>query len=387
MKPFGNRCKTASKWKRRRVTVNILAEEPNATPPPEPLSPRDNSVLFGHELAVNTLFEGWHSGKLHHAWLLSGPRGIGKATLAYQFARFVLAGGPTEGGEGGPLSISPDHPVFRRVASGGHTDFLAIERSINEKTGKRRSEIVVDDVRRIGRLVSLTPGEGLWRVVIVDGAEDMNRNAANAILKYLEEPPSRTLILLVSHAPARLFPTVRSRCRSLTMRPLTDATVSDLIASQIAPGLGPQEREILTSISEGSPGRALALAEQGGVELYEKLIGILSDLPNLDIRAVHSLGDRVARKDGAESFHTLSGLLVWWLNHLVCDGAKSTPRREVSEREDALRRRLLANGDLEHWAAVWEKLSRLFARAEAVNLDPKHVILNAFTALQQAAGD
>ncbi len=364
-----------------------MAEEANAISPPGPLAPRDNSALCGHEHAVKTLFEAWRSGKLHHAWLLSGPRGIGKATLAYQFARFVLAGGPQESGEGGPLFVAPDHPVFRRVASGGHADFMAIERSINEKTGKRRTEIVVDDVRRVGRLVSLTPGEGLWRVVIVDGAEDMNRNGANAILKYLEEPPPQTLFLLISHAPARLLPTVRSRCRALTLRPLADAMVNDLIASQIAPELVAQERDMLTSISEGSPGRALALAEQGGVELYEKLIDILSGLPNLDIRAVHSLGDRVARNDGAEAFHTLSGLLVWWLNHLVCDGAKSTQRRGISEREDALRRRLLAQGDLEHWAAVWEKLSRLFARAEAVNLDPKHVILNAFTALQQAAGD
>jgi len=364
-----------------------LAEEPNAVSSPGPLPPRDNSVLCGHDQAIDTLFEAWHSGKLHHAWILSGPRGIGKATLAYRFARFVLADGPQESGEDGPLFIAPDHPVFCRVASGGHADFMVIERNTNEKSGKRRMEIVVDDVRRVGRLVSLTPGEGLWRAIIVDGAEDMNRNATNAILKYLEEPPPQTLFLLVSHAPARLLPTVRSRCRSLTMRPLTDAMVEDLIASQIAPGLDPQEREILTSISEGSPGRALALAEQGGVGLYENLIGILSDLPNLDIRAVHSLGDRVARNDGAEAFHTLTGLLLWWLNHLVCDGAKSIPRRRIWEREDLLRRRLLAKGDLEHWAAVWEKLSRLFARAEAVNLDPKHVILNAFTALQQAARD
>ncbi len=344
-------------------------------------------MLCGHDQAVNTLFEAWRSGKLHHAWILSGPRGIGKATLAYQFIRFVLAGGPQESSEDGPLFVAPDHPVFCRVASGGHADFVVIERSTNEKSGKRRMEIVVDDVRRVSRLVSLTPGEGLWRPVIVDGAEDMNRNAANAILKYLEEPPPQTLFLLVSHAPARLLPTVRSRCRSLTMRPLADAIVEDLIANQIAPGLDPQEREKLTSIAEGSPGRALALAEQGGVELYGKLINILSGLPNLDIRAVHSLGDRVARKDGAEAFHTLTGLLIWWLNHLVCDSARSTLRCGISESEEALRRRLLAEGDLEHWAAVWEKLSRLFARAEAVNLDPKHVLLNAFTALQQATGD
>ena len=367
--------------------MSILVEQENVVSPCGPLPPRENSVLHGHETAINTLFDAWRSGWLHHAWILSGPRGIGKATLAFHFARFVLAGGTQEGADGGPLFIAPDHPVFRRVASGGHADFMTIERSVNEKTGKRRTEIVVDDVRRVGRLVSLTPGEGLWRVIIVDGAEDMNRNAANAILKYLEEPPPQTLFLLVSHAPARLLPTVRSRCRSLSMRPLADSLVNDLIAGQIAPGLEAQERELLTSISEGSPGRALMLAEQGGVALYENLIDILDDLPNLDIRAVHGLGDKVARKDGAEAFHTLSGLIVWWLNHLVCDSAKDSGTRAISAREEALRRRLLAEGDLEHWAQVWEKLSRLFARAEAVNLEPKQVILNAFTALQQAAGD
>ena len=339
--------------------------------------------------------EAWRSGRLHHAWLLSGPRGIGKATLAFRFARFVLAGGlaglPEDeggsgGGEGAPLYMAPEHAIFRRVASGGHADMITVERAINEKTGKRRTEIIVDDVRRIGRLVALTPGEGDWRVIVVDGAEDMNRNAANAILKHLEEPPPRTLFLLVSHAPARLLPTVRSRCRSLTMRSLPDSLMEDLISGEIAPGLDAKDREILISISEGSPGRALALVEQGGVELYEKLIEILDDLPNLDIRAVHGLGDQVARKDGSEAFRTLSGLLVWWLSHLICDGAKTTGRRGISAREDALGRRLLANGDLEHWALVWEKLSRIFARAEAVNLDPKQVILNAFTALQQAAG-
>ena len=364
-----------------------MAEQENAIAPCGPLPPRENSVLYGHETAADTLFEAWRSGRLHHAWILSGPRGIGKATLAFHFARFVLAGGPQEGGEGTPLFVAPEHPVFRRVASGGHADFMTIERGTNEKTGKRRTEIIIDDVRRVGRLVSLTPGEGLWRVIIVDGAEDMNRNAANAILKYLEEPPPQTLFLLVSHAPARLLPTVRSRCRALSMRPLADSLVNDLIASRIAPGLQAEERELLVSISEGSPGRALMLAEQGGVALYENLIDILSDLPNLDIRAVHGLGDKVARKDGAEAFHTLSGLIVWWLNHLVCDGAKAIETRALSAREQALRRRLLAKGDLEHWAQVWEKLSRLFARAEAVNLEPKQVILNAFTALQQAAGD
>ncbi|MBR46734.1 MAG: DNA polymerase III subunit delta' [Rhodospirillaceae bacterium] len=355
----------------------------SSTPP----SPRENPALLGHESAVQTLLEAWQSGRLHHAWLLSGPRGIGKATLAFRFARSVLAGGPEPDNAEAPLYLAPDDPIFHRVASGGHADLITLERGINEKTGKPRAEIIIDDVRRVGRLVSLTPGEGQWRVVIVDGAEDMNRNAANAILKHLEEPPPQTLFLLASHAPARLLPTVRSRCRALSLRPLPDNLLDGLIDERFAPGLVGEERNLLTALSEGSPGRALALAEQGGVELFETLLDILDGLPNLDIRAVHSLGDRVARKDGAEAFRTLTGLLTWWLNHLVCDGAKSAPLRAISKREAALHRRLLVKGDLEHWAGVWEKLNHLFARAEAVNLEPKQVILSAFTALQQAAAD
>tara|TARA_B100000029_G_scaffold193493_1_gene191603 strand:+ start:211 stop:1032 length:822 start_codon:yes stop_codon:yes gene_type:complete len=273
------------------------------------------------------------------------------------------------------------------VASGGHADLLTLERGTNEKTGQTRSEIVIDDVRRVSRLASLTAGEGEWRIVIVDCAEDMNRNAANAILKHLEEPPQQTLFLLVSHSPANLLPTIRSRCRALTMRPLPDEIVNCLIAERLAPGLNAEERSILTALSEGSPGRALALAEQGGVTLFNSLLEILDGLPNLDIQAVHSLGDTVARKDSADAFRTVTALLLWWLNRLICDGARSKPPRATSDREELLNQRFLANGDLEYWAQVWEKLSHLFARAEAVNLEPKQVILNAFSALQQAAAN
>lgn len=358
---------------------------------PAPLPPRENPELHGHGQAVQEFLAAARSGRLHHAWLLAGPRGIGKATLAFRMARFLLAGGAGNEESDETLYMAPNHPVFSRVASGGHTDLMTIERSINEKTKKMRSEIVVGDVRRIGRLVSLTPGEEQWRIIIVDGTEDMNRNAANAILKYLEEPPPQTLFLLVSHAPARLLPTIRSRCRALTMRPLPDAQLSNLIASQIAPELNSEERALLTSISEGSPGRASSLVEQGGVALYDKLMQILESLPNLDIRAVHKLGDSVAKRDGAEAFRTLTGLLEWWLARLVCDSARGAGHagqgRQMNARETALCQRLMTSGDLEHWAQVWEKLSRLFARAEAVNLEPKQVILNAFTTLQQAAGD
>lgn len=347
-------------------------------------APRANAELIGHERAERILHDAWQSGRLAHAWLITGPRGIGKSILAFRFARFALAGGVAE--EEGGLALSPEHPVFRRVASGGHADLMTLERGIQEKTGKRRAEIVVDDVRRVNRFIGLTPGEGTWRVVVVDGAEEMNRSAANALLKHLEEPPPQTVFLLASHAPGRLLPTIRSRCRRLALRPLGDRDVAALLERYL-PSLDAGDRAALVHLAEGSPGRAIALAERGGPALYQSLLTILEGLPAVDMRAVHGLGDRMIGREGTETFRTVTDLLTWWLAGMVRHGVRDgTPDAGPNgAREAALEHRLLARGDLAHWVEVWENLRRLFARAEAVNLDPKQVLLNAFVTLQQAA--
>jgi len=187
--------------------------------------PRENPDLEGHAAAEAQLLEAWRSGRLPHGWLFTGPQGIGKATLAYRFARFVLAGGGDGGGLFGDapsdLRLDPAHPIFHRVASGGHSDLMFLE--------KGKTVIKVEDVRAAGTFLSLTPGEGAWRVVIVDSADDLNTAAANALLKVLEEPPDRALLILVSHAPGSLPATVRSRCCRLPLHPLPEATVRGLL--------------------------------------------------------------------------------------------------------------------------------------------------------------
>ena len=183
------------------------------------LEPRENPELLGHANAERELRAAWDSGRLPHGWLICGPRGIGKATLAFRFARFVLSGGG--GVESETLAIDETNPIFRRVASGGHTDLMTLERAYDEKEQRRRGVIVVDDVRAAGRFLSLTAGEGDWRVVVVDAADEMNANASNALLKILEEPPARTLMLLVCHAPGRLPATIRSRTDDGTSRWVT----------------------------------------------------------------------------------------------------------------------------------------------------------------------
>ena len=352
--------------------------------------PRETSELLGHAGAEKALLDAWTSGRLAHAWLICGPKGIGKATLAYRFARFVLAGGGEGGGLfGGPpetLDIRPDHPVFRRVAAQGHADLEAVERRwADDKKTKLKTEIVVEDVRGIGGFMSLTPAEGGWRVVVIDSADEMNRNAANAVLKVLEEPPRNALMLLVSHSPGRLLPTIRSRCRRLMLQPLAEDVVAGLLDRQ-RPGLPSADLAALARLGEGSIGKALAWADEGGLDLYRELMELLQGLPRLDVPALHAFGDRVARPENDGSFRTLTELLTWWLARLIrAGGRRGEGMTEVVTGEGALMNRLLAAASLEQWLEVWEKITTLFARTEAVHLDRKQAVLGAVLSVERLA--
>ncbi|HLN25596.1 MAG TPA: DNA polymerase III subunit delta' [Patescibacteria group bacterium] len=353
--------------------------------PDDAPTPRTTCDLLGHDAAERAFLDAWISGRMAHAWLICGPRGIGKATLAYRIARFVLAGGGEGGGLfGGPpdsLDISPQHPVFRRVASGGHADLKVLERGwTDDKKTKMRSEIAVDDVRGVGSFMSLTPGEGGWRVVVVDAADEMSRSSANAILKVLEEPPRNALMLLVSHSPGRLLPTIRSRCRRLMMQPLSNATVVDLLHRR-CPDLSDSDAQAIAGLAEGSIGKALALDAEGGLELYREMVGLLSGLPRLDVPALHAFGDKVARAD--DSFRTVTELFTWWIARAVANAGRGQAAAEVVAGEAALQHRLVATAGLDRWVEVWEKTNHLFGRADAVNLDRKQVVLNAFLALER----
>ena len=361
-----------------------------------PPGPRENPDLLGHEGAERALLDSYRSGRLAHAWLICGPPGIGKATLAFRFARFLLAqGAAAPGGLFGEsvqptppesLFVDPADPVFHRVASGGHADLLTVERRMADgDRGRRRTEIVVDDVRGIGGFFAMTSAEGGWRVVIIDSADEMNRNATNAVLKVLEEPPPRGLLLLVSHAPGRLLPTVRSRCRRLVLKPLPTETVAALLTGH-APDLPAADAAALAALSEGSIGRALVLAEEGGLDLYRDLMGLLEGLPRLDIPALHKPADRLARADGEAAYRTVAELLRAWLARLIrsAAGAGEAAGDGPFAREGALTRRLGTAASLDRWLEVWEKISRLLARAEGANLDRKQVVLNALLAIEDA---
>ncbi len=353
-----------------------------------PLSPRNNPDLVGHEEAENILLKAFRSGRMAHAWLITGRRGIGKATLAHRFARFVLSQGANEGGGGGLFPISddpsslytaPTDPLFQRCAAGGHADLICVERSPNDK-GKLRTEIVVDDVRAIGGFLNLTAAEGGWRMVIIDSADEMNQSAANAVLKILEEPPPRTIMMLVSHAPGRLLATIRSRCRRLPMKSLTPDMVSGMI-KKFRPELTMDEVEELVILSEGSIGRAIVLADEGGVELYRKLLALLNTLGKLDVSALHELADRVGKNGAEETFRTVAELLTWWLGRLILFAAGSPVNDNAGDR--GLMERLTGStAGLDCWLEVWEKVNRLLARTESASLDRKQVFINTILALE-----
>jgi len=354
------------------------------------LAPRAAAELIGHERAEAELGACLASGRLPHGWLIGGPSGIGKATLAYRFARYLLSRRAGEGaagdllaGEASGLQVSPSDPVFRQVAAGAHPDLITIERAVSERTQALSAVIRVEQIRKLIHFFTLTAGRDGWRIAIIDGADEMNPNAANALLKVLEEPPERALLLLVAHAPNRVIATIRSRCRKLQLRPLADEQVAECLAAQL-PDMAAADRVALARLAEGRPGRALALAGQGGLDAYRELIELFADLPRLDYDRLHALGDRLGRREQAGAFAIWMDLLALWLNRLVLAGAGRRPQEAVpGERQ--LGHRLLAARGLDQWLGLWEKVCRLATRAESAHLDRKHVVLNAVLAVEATA--
>ncbi len=327
---------------------------------------RANPLLFGHEAAEARLAGAMRSGRMHHAWLLTGPAGVGKATLAFRFARRLLAGVPSEP----TLSLDPEHPVFRRVAAGTHADLLTVERAWDEKKNRFRSEIVVDAVRGASDFLRLTPAEGGWRAVVVDGAEDMNRNAANALLKILEEPPARAVLVLTCAAPGRLAPTIRSRCRRLGLAELAPGAMAAALAAY-RPDLGEGERTRLAAIADGSPGRALLLAEEEGLRLARLVEDVLAAQPNPPPLQAYEVADALARGDTA--FRAFMDLL----RAAVADAVRET----VRGRAEPARARLIASRPLDAWGEVWQGLSRLQDETERFNLDKRQAIISGLALL------
>ncbi len=356
-------------------------------PEPVPLPhPRETPDLIGHDHAEALLSAAFRSGRLPHAWLVGGPAGVGKTTLAYRFARYLLAAETVTGASADPeadLSVPETSAVFRQVAAASHPDLLGIERPIDPKQGRRTGDLPVDQVRRIAPFLHLTASGGGWRIVVVDDADRMNRNSANAILKILEEPPRRTVLILVSDQPGALLPTLRSRCRRLKLSPVPEPRILELLERRM-PDLRPDERIVLARLAEGAPGRALSLAAAGGHAVYTDLLERLRQLPSLDWVAVHALGDRVAATGAETLYRQVSDQLQGILQRIVRLVATGQLEHEVMPGERLCLTDLAGMANLDRWLQVWDNTGRLFRRADQANLDRKQTILAAFNELRAA---
>jgi DNA polymerase-3 subunit delta' len=317
--------------------------------------PRETFTLLGQDGALGRAARALRAGKPPGAWLITGPPGVGKATLAYRIARYLLRFGATDAGPS-DLSLSPDDAVARQVAAQSHPGLLVLKRPVNPKTGKLMTVLSVDEVRRLAGFFQMTAEDGGWRIAILDTADDMNDSAANALLKILEEPPARSLLLLLSNMPGKLLPTIRSRCQRLELRPLDDITLAKSLAYYL-PDTPADERASLVRLAGGSIGAALTLAVGDGAVLAQEADRLIEQARAPDLLALLSLGEKLGRmRDGLEQF---GGFLL----------------ENLSDRIRA-RARAGAAG-LEPWLAVENRLVELFSRSSGLHLEPRQTLLAA----------
>jgi DNA polymerase-3 subunit delta' len=325
---------------------------------PEIPEPCENPLLLGHEEARHLLASAIGAGKLHHALLLAGPQGIGKATLAFHLAYHLLSG--TRGGDEDITFTAPDpaSQTFRLIAQGAHPSLLHLTRPFMEKERKFRTVITVEEIRRVSRFLSMTSFDGGYRVVIVDPAEDMNTSAANALLKSLEEPPPRTIFILITHSPGRLLPTIRSRCQVMRLQPLDDALLADVLARLGAEiPSDPAARDTLFEQAGGSPRNAFLLTQYGGLEIAEAIAAVLS-ARRFDVEQAYKLGEAVNGRERDVQFSIFNRNLL----ELLAKQAEGAAAQ--SHREHAFR-----------LSELWQGVQDAVVETDTYNLDRRqHVV-------------
>jgi DNA polymerase III subunit delta' len=338
--------------------------------------PRESFDFFGHAETESGLLRSYLAGHLPQAFIVGGPPGVGKATLAWRLARFLLANPDSAAAPGearADLFVAPDHPVSRQIAAMAHPDLVLLRREWNEKDKRFFTEIRVEDVRRAIHMFQQAAGRGGYRICILDCAEDLNPSSANALLKLIEEPPPRSLFLIVAHRPGRMLATLRSRCQKILLKPLAAADVRHIVAALGPPWSAAGEAKLEAAIAraQGSIHNVLRLLDDRGIELDTLLGRMLDDLPRIDWSKVHALADRVTARNNGKDYETMLAAIDAWLDTRVRHGSH------------------ISDGNCAKWLApyalVWEKLSAAAHETETFNLDKRPFVLSLFADLAAAA--
>ncbi|HEY4191274.1 MAG TPA: DNA polymerase III subunit delta' [Mesorhizobium sp.] len=329
--------------------------------------PSETPRLIGHAQAASMLVAAYRAGKLPHALIVAGPVGIGKATFGFHLAHHLLKYPQYETAPAMLAVPDPTSSLFRQIATGAHPSVLHLTRPLNEKTKAYKSVVTVDEIRKVSRFLSMTSHDGGYRIVIIDPADDMNTNAANALLKNLEEPPARTLFILVVHAPGSLLPTIRSRCQLVRLSPLgVDDLMSVLDAADQAPPTGAAERAALASRAGGSARMAILLAHYGGLEIAETLDAMIA-ANKPDIVGAHRIADAVSGRDRAIAFDIFNRRVL----DLLSDAASGAAQSGALERAKAL-------------SDTWHEAVNAISDTETYNLDKKQHALMMIDRLNAA---
>jgi DNA polymerase III subunit delta' len=335
-------------------------------------APWENDQLFGHAEAELLLLNAYRTGRLPNAFVVGGPEGIGKATLAWRFARFVLSypDPDSEAVRRAPsLRVAADHPVARRIIARAHSDVIVLRREYNERTRKFFTEIRVEDVRKMLHRFQHSSSAGGFRIAILDSAENLNRASANALLKIVEEPPARSIFLIIAQRPAVLLPTIRSRSNLLRLRPLPRAAVAAAVRALGSPWADRPEDAIerAAAHSGGSVRQALRLLEGAAMTLLDQTHRLLENLPEVDWKGVHALADHLGDGD-TDGFDNVVAAVLDWLNAQVQTGAAGGRLARLAP-----------------YAEVWEKVVNAARETEALNLDKRPLLLSLFAELATAS--
>ncbi len=372
-----------------------MSDRKDPIPEPDRLEgaphPRETQVLYGHAAAEAQLLKAHGSGRLHHAWMLTGPKGVGKATLAWRMARFLLATPDDDGGmfaapPPDTLDIPDSHPVARRLLQGSEPRHYLLRRGLNDKETALSQVISVDEVRRMKSFFALSAADAGHRTAIIDSLDEMNPASANALLKLLEEPPAKVTFFLVAHQPARLLPTIRSRCRELRLSPLSPQDLSDAL-TQAGGDIGPGDRIALAELSGGSVGEAFRLTNLDGLKLYAAVVRLFATLPRLDRPQALALADVAGARGAAETFDLLVTLIDLFLARLARFGATGAAPPDAAPNEAALLQRLAPTPlAARAWAELAQTLSARARRGKAVNLDPAALLMDMLLKVDETAG-